>query len=358
MSVRPPVRSGGPARPRSRARQAGRRRLLALSGLVLFAIVLAAQLASGGGSSRSPSIRPLARAAGGHTAAQGTVGEPHVSIVQTGALPAPVQDAAAVATTPSNFLLIGGINQAGASTADILRVSVNGATRMGSLAAPLHDATASLLAQSAYLLGGGVIASYPSIVRIDPASGTTALAGRLPTPASDLASAAIGSTIYLVGGYTGTTPLSSILAWQPGKPAQLVATLPKPLRYAAVAALSGQLIIVGGSSGEAASSDVYRFDPATRSLAHIAQLPEPLTHAAAAALGSTVLVFGGRHASASSQTDAVLTIDPSGAVRVAGRLPEPLSDLAAVALGQHIVLAGGLNRAGRLSDAILSVTLS
>jgi N-acetylneuraminic acid mutarotase len=121
-----------------------------------------------------------------------------------------------------------------------------------------------------------------------------------------------------------------------------------------VAASGGDLTIAGGTSGEEASRDVYRFDPASGTLARIGLLPHPLTHAAAAALDGTVFVFGGREASPTSQTRRVLAIDAAGHVHGAGQLPRAISDLAAVTLGESIVLAGGRDSAGRPQAAILT----
>lgn len=286
-----------------------------------------------------------------------------LTVSQTGILPAPVQDAAAAAFGPNRFLLMGGIDQGGASVADILEADRMGARRIGALPQTLHDASAStlstgagrtngLLGAAVYLFGGGVVSSFPQITQID-STGATSPAGRLPTPASDVATAAIDGTVYIVGGYTGVTPLRTILAWRPGTAAKVVATLPKPLRYAAVAASGGKLTIAGGTSGEEASSDIYRFDPASGTLARIGLLPRPLTHAAAAALEGTVFVFGGREASPTSQTKRILAIEADGLVHSAGLLPKAVSDLAAVALGEGVALAGGRDRAGVVQGAIL-----
>jgi hypothetical protein len=281
---------------------------------------------------------------------------PHVTVAQTGTLPAAVQDAAAAATGGESYLLMGGIDSAEASVAHVLRGSPTGATPIGLLPVALHDATACFLGGYAYLFGGGVVESFSAITRVSK-SGLTASAGRLPTKASDLGSASIGETIYLVGGYTGQTALRTILAWRPGESARIVATLPRPLRYAAVAALGGQVMIVGGTSGETASRDVYRFDPTTGRLARVGLLPSPLTHAAAATVGERVYVFGGRSAAADGQTRRILQIRPNGEVLEAGLLPRALSDMAAVALAGKVLLVGGRDSSGRTQEAILTASI-
>ncbi len=280
-----------------------------------------------------------------------------MGISQTGVLPIAEQDAAAVAVSPSTFLLIGGIDQGETSLASILSATSSRARTVGSLPAPLHDASASFTSKTAYLFGGGVVSSFPQITKID-ADGTTQPAGELPTPASDVAGATIAGTVYIVGGYTGVTPLRTILAWRPGGQPHVAGLLPKPLRYAAVAAVGGALMIAGGTSGESASRDIYRFDPATGKLTTVGLLPQPLTHAAAAAVNGTAFVFGGRGSSPTSQTRAILAISPSGKVSRVGLLPIGLSDLAAVELGGHIVIVGGRDASGRVHDEMLTATVT
>lgn len=351
-------------RRRSVAKRRARRRLLVAGSVGLGAVVLVIALVAGGGGGKSGPVdtsqrgdlrahtHARARLAGKHTTPR--AGTPAaMTITQTGLLPAPVQDAAAAAIGPDRLLLIGGIDQGETSVADILQASPSSARRIGTLPQALHDASASPLAGAVYLFGGGVVSSFPQITRIDP-SGATSPAGQLPTPGSDVATAALGGTVYVVGGYTGVTPLRTILAWRPGTSARVVAILPKPLRYAAVAASGGKLTIAGGTSGEEAGRDIYRFDPASGSLARIGLLPHPLTHAGAAALGGTVYVFGGREASPTSQTRRILAIEPDGEVRGAGLLPKAMSDLAAVALGERIVLIGGRDGTGATQSAILT----
>jgi hypothetical protein len=74
----------------------------------------------------------------------------------------------------------------------------------------------------------------------------------------------------------------------------------------------------------------------------IGRLPAPVTHASAATLGSTVYLIGGRGASTTSQTNAVMAINPlTGRARRVGHLPQPLSDAGAVTVPGGIIVAGG-----------------
>jgi hypothetical protein len=295
----------------------------------------------------------------------------HVVVAETGRLPAPVQDAAVARLSDGEALLIGGLNGAEESVADVVRIDwgPTGPTRVGRVEAmPIarHDACASVVGGGAYLFGGGALSSVAQILHVG-SEGGAAPAGELPRPASDVACAAIAGVVYIVGGYTGSEPLRTILAWQPGGGgARVVGLLPRPLRYAAVAARGGEVVIAGGTSGEEVSREVYGFDPKSGSVRRLAQLPYPVTHAAAAVLGGAVLVIGGHRASSGSsgssgsaggQTRRILAISPGGGVSLAGVLPRALSDVAAAALGEGVMLAGGRDSAGHVQSAILTMTL-
>jgi DNA-binding beta-propeller fold protein YncE len=259
-----------------------------------------------------------------------------------GRLAQPLQDAAA-APSGSGALLLGGLNAADTSVADIRFVSSRGDSARGSLPGVRHDAAAVSLDGSAYVFGGG---NGPSqlgeIVKVGPA-GRTSVVGRLPQPASDVSAAVISGTAYVVGGFTGTRWLNTILAWRPGAPPRVAARLPVALRYAAVTAARGKLVIAGGSipSGSA-SRTVLSFDPVRGRLRAIGRLPAATTHAAAATLNGIAYVIGGRGSVLGTATGRVFAIDPSaGRLKSAGSLAAPLSDLAAVSVPGGILLAGG-----------------
>ncbi|HSS80420.1 MAG TPA: hypothetical protein VLK24_04395 [Gaiellaceae bacterium] len=263
-----------------------------------------------------------------------------------GSLAAPLQDAAA-APSGAGALLLGGLNAADTSVADIRFVSRRRDTVRGSLPGVRHDAAAVSLGGSAYVFGGGNGPSQlDEIVKVDP-SGRSSVVGHLPQPASDVSAAVIAGKAYVVGGYTGTRWLNTILSWTPGSAPRVAARLPVALRYAAVTAVGGKLVIAGGSTPNGtASRVVLAFDPARRTLKAIAQLPAPVTHAAAATLNGIAYVIGGRGATVGSAVGRVTAITASGRLRAAGTLAEPRSDLAAVTVPGAILLAGGKGPAG------------
>jgi YVTN family beta-propeller protein len=287
-----------------------------------------------------------------------------------GTLGQPLQDAAA-APSGSGALLLGGLNAADTSVADIRFVSTRGEAARGSLPGVRHDAAAVSLGGAAYVFGGGNGPSQlDEIVKVGPA-GRTSVVGRLPQPASDVSAAVISGTAYVVGGFTGTRWLNTILAWRPGAPPRVAARLPVALRYAAVAAARGKLVIAGGSipSGTA-SRTVLSFDPVRGRLRAIGRLPAATTHAAAATLNGIAYVIGGRGSIVGTATGRIFAIDPSTGLRSAGSLAAPRSDLAAVSVPGGILLAGGrgpggtsssigkLVPAGRRTSAVASVPKS
>ena len=316
---------------------------LALVGVVAGGGVLTWFLVAGGSSGRVNASRVAASA---HRPAR-TVSV-QLAERRTGALPAPVQDAAASGLDDRHALLLGGLTAADTSTSTILLAGPTGAHPVGSLPTALHDSAAVALGGSVYLFGGGTFGQLDTITRVDPTSGATADVGRLPAPSSDQAAAALGGTAYVVGGYTGTRWLDTIVAWRPGSGSRVVGHLPSALRYAAVTAAGGRIVIAGGSlENGTASAAVLEFDPATGRVVRIGRLPAVTTHAAAAALGDVAYVIGGRGAAVGTPTDRVVAVDlRTGRIRLAGRLATPRSDLAAVALGTRILLAGGRGQLG------------
>ncbi len=284
-----------------------------------------------------------------------------VHVASTARLPAAVQDAA-IAPAPARggsapLLLLGGIDAAGGSTDDIVALDGRTAALRARLPDIQHDAQAAALDGQVYVFGGGDLASYPHILRYDPATATTATVGALPRPQSDVAVATLGTTAYIVGGFDGISPLDTIVAWRPGHAARYVARLPFAVRYAAVAAIDGRLIIAGGTGLDGVSDAIWSYDPAAGSVVQVGVLPQPLTHASAVALGGRVYIVGGRRTASGGQTASIVSIDPATALATTvGTLPSPRSDAAVAVLGGRIVVAGGENSAGAPLSSILTLT--
>jgi DNA-binding beta-propeller fold protein YncE len=270
-----------------------------------------------------------------------------------GSLAAPIQDAAIV-TFQRRILLLGGLDAADSSTADVRTIAGGRVRTIGRLPNVFHDGAAVRIGSNVYEFGGGDgIHQLDQILRVDPTTGTASRVGSLPAPSSDHAAAVLAGRAYIVGGYTGRNWLNTIVAWRPGESARVVGHLPTPLRYAAVTATQGKIVVAGGSLPNGnASRAVYSFDPRGRELRRLGSLPAATTHAGAAALDDRALVIGGRSARADTPTSRIVSIDPtSGRIRVAGHLPRPVSDAAATTLGRTVLVAGGR---GQTTDAQLT----
>jgi DNA-binding beta-propeller fold protein YncE len=270
-----------------------------------------------------------------------------------GSLPAPIQDAA-IATVRRRVLLLGGLDAADTSTADVRTITLGRVRTIGRLPNVFHDGAAVQIGSKVYEFGGGDgIRQLDQILRVDPTTGTASRVGSLPAPSSDHAAVVVAGQAYIVGGYTGRNWLNTIVAWRPGESARVVGHLPTGLRYAAVTAAQGKIVVAGGSLADGnASRAVYSFDPRGRALRRLGSLPAATTHAGAAALDNHALVIGGRSARADTPTSRIVAIDPtSGRIRVAGHLPRPLSDAAATTLGRTVLVAGGR---GQTTDAELT----
>jgi hypothetical protein len=318
---------------------------------VAISLALALVLAGcGSGNAQSTSSSRGARRSAHHAARQVPVRPARLTYRPLFALPAPLRDPASAALGPGRFVLIGGLDAADTSTAEIDVTSLHGVLHSSSLPLAQHDAQGATLAGKVYVFGGGSLSELDHIVSFDPVSGAVGSVGSLPHAQSDVAVAAIGGTAYIVGGYDGTNWLNTILAYRPGQPVRVAGHLPVGLRYSAVSAADGKLVIAGGSTPSAASNAVYRFDPVTGRVVQIGRLPHPITHAGAATLGQFVYVVGGRGDSDTAQTASVLAINPvTGAVRAVGRLPQPMSDPGVLTVGDAIVVAGGLTPTSTLA---------
>ena len=299
-------------------------------------------------------------------------------------LPDPVSREVAVAGSPGQLLVLGGLMASGASANAVYAVrTATGATgRMGALGAALHDAAAAASGGRAVIFGGGSPATVatiqafplrgPGVTR--PATATSA--GSLPAPRSDAAAVTIGSTTYLVGGYDGTRPDAPVLATTDGRAFTTVTALPVPVRYPAAAALGGKIYVFGGQAitGPHAGAPVnviQAVDPARRTAAVIGDLPEPLAGAAAMTVAGELFVAGGESPAAqrpapglgtiqlgpgesgtgagaegssfsASTVPAIWAFDPaSRRLLAAGRLQVPVSHAAAVVAGSTAWIIGG-----------------
>jgi N-acetylneuraminic acid mutarotase len=265
-------------------------------------------------------------------------------------LAAPLRDPAYAALGGGRFVMLGGLDGADASVADIEIGDLHRVLHTGALPGPQHDAQAALLDGRVYVFGGGFTTELDHILMYEPNGGRTSPVGTLSVPQSDAAVAQAGGTAYVVGGFDGVNYLPTIVAWRPGHKPAVVAQLPQGLRYAGVAITGGGLFVLGGVSPAGTSDAIYRFDLATHRVRRIGTLPHPTEHTNAVTLGSTIYLVGGRGAGDTEQTSAIYALDPAtGHVRPAGRLPMPTSDAAVMTIGKAIVVVGGQSPTGTLA---------
>lgn len=284
-------------------------------------------LAAGcGGSTKAPSTTAATNTS--NNPSQGKIG---LKVARIGSLPRSFSKAAAVALPHGRLMVLGGYT--GAGSLDTILAGAPAHLRVvGRLPQPTHDAAAAAVGGSTYLFGGGETVSMPSVVRVDPRTGSAVEAPALGEPLSDLGAVAIGGRPYLVGGFTGTRFATAILRYRPQGAAAVVARLPTGTRYAGVATRGGTIYVAGGLTTAGATSAVYAISP-SGGIRRIATLPRPEDHAALAPLGGRLYLVGGRQ---------VLSIDPgSGQVSVAAQLPAFLSDPTATTIGKRIVVTGG-----------------
>ena len=135
-------------------------------------------------------------------------------MTRIGSLPRPFSKAAAVALPHGRLMVLGGYTGAG-SLDTILAGPPSRLRVVGRLPQPTHDAAAAAVGGNVYLFGGGESVSMPSVVRVDPRTGSATEAPALGEPLSDLGAVAIGGQAYLVGGYTGTQFATAVLRYLP-----------------------------------------------------------------------------------------------------------------------------------------------
>jgi hypothetical protein len=254
-----------------------------------------------------------------------------LTVARVGSLPEAISKSSAVALPGGRLLVLGGY-AGGRSLDTILEGPPSRLRVVGRLPQPTHDAAAAILGRFVYLFGGGETLSTPSVVRVDPRTGTATEVPALGEPLSDLGAVAIGGRAYLTGGYTDAEFASGIIRYDQAGGDTAIARLPMGTRYAGVTAVGRTIYVAGGLTRAGATRSIYAV-PLGRRVRQIATLPRPEDHAAMAALGRRLYLVGGRR---------VLAIDPgSGAISVAARLPASLSDPTATTLGNEIVVTGG-----------------
>ena len=102
---------------------------------------------------------------------------------------------------------------------------------------------AAVLERFVYLFGGGETLSTPSVVRIEPRTGSAVEVPALGNPLSDLGAVVIGGRAYLSGGYTDAEFSAGIVRYVRSGGTTPIARLPYGTRYAGVTAIGAGLTV-------------------------------------------------------------------------------------------------------------------
>jgi hypothetical protein len=256
----------------------------------------------------------------------------------------------AVSPDGRGLLISGGLLADQSSSGSVIRVDPRTGRSVvaGHLAMPVHDAASAVLRGRLLVFGGGTYSSSAAVQRPSPGSG--AVYGALPAPRSDLLAVTQGTTAYLAGGHSSGTYARTVLATTDGRHFRVVARLPLPVRYPAVVAAGTELWIFGGLTPGGPVSAVQRVDLRTGQTRLAGRLPHPLAAAAAFVLDGTIYVAGGltpgspARSSRLLTSSAVLRFDQAGqSFAVVGTLPVPVAH-AGVAVTKGIAyVVGGLD---------------
>jgi outer membrane protein assembly factor BamB len=266
-----------------------------------------------------------------------------------GTLSAPVHDAA-VAVSGGQALIFGGGSAASVPTVEAFALPGPGggalatATDTGALPAPRSDAAAVTIGSTTYVVGGydGTRPDSSVLATTDGRTFTTVAALRIPVRYP--AVAALDGQILVFGGQAITgpgagAPVSAIQAVDPARrTAAVIGELPEPLAGAAAMTVGGEVFVAGGEStadqrltpgvgttqlgtggsgGGTTASTIWAFDPASRRLLPAGRLQVPVSHAAAVVVGSTAWIVGGE--SNGAPVASVQMVRPSTAFGIAGR---------------------------------------
>lgn len=273
-------------------------------------------------------------------------------------LPAPVYRTAAVATGGGIYLL-GGHDLTGGSVTSVVRFDprTGRSTVAGELSLPTHGAAAAVLGGRILVFGGASAQVHDTVQEFDPVTGRTRVVGYMPGVRADTTAANVGQQVMLIGGFDGYGPQGDVWATANGTTFRVVAHLAQPVRYPAVAVRGEDVYVFGGliSGGEyngSFTADIQEVAPFTGTTKVVGHLPQPLAHAMGASIGGRLVVIGGSTPSGPSRQ--VLWFDPATAsVSKVGTLPQPLTDAAVATIGTTTYLLGGMTLSGPLDSVVL-----
>ena len=225
-------------------------------------------------------------------------------------------------------LVIGGLDQADASSSAILRISGANVEQVGRLPAALHDGTAATIgSRRCSSSGGGNAGSSSRAVDLVSPGGFVDAARLAAVAASDRRAAPVAARSTWSAATTGQ-PADTIVRVGPAElTSWRTCRSRSAMRRSPRRAVT--VVIAGGTVGQAATDASSTFDPATRKVNRLGRLPAPPTHAAAATMDGRSSSLGGRGGPDSQRSTSSRSTRRLGRVRRAGHLPLALSDLSA-----------------------------
>jgi hypothetical protein len=274
-------------------------------------------------------------------------------------LPAPLSRMSVVPLSPGAFLLAGGLDPQGRSSANLLLVDParGTVTTVGQLPEATHDAGAARLRSEVLVFGGGQISSTALVQGVPLRNGRIAppaqLVGALPAPRSDGVALGDGPRAVVVGGWDGASGDGAVVSTSDGSRFPVVADLPVPVRYPAVALLGQTLWVLGGlaTSGPAAGqpvATVQTVDLTSGRTQELSPLPEVVTGAGACTVDGQILLLGGRTTGAPNPTVWTLRPLPGAAgqplgvrIRPVGELTQAVAHAGVLCSGPTIWVLGG-----------------
>jgi len=168
------------------------------------------------------------------------------------------------------------------------------------------------------------------------------------------AAAAPGSTsgrlVVLLGGLSASDVSTNAIRVADAKRERTIGTLPVALHDAAAAYLGGSDYLFGGGDGVTQHAEIFRIDPATGAVSHVADLPAASSDQSGASIGSTAYIVGGY--TGSKWLDTIVAFHPPSSVRIVAHLPTALRYAAVTAVGNDVIVAGGSLPDGSASRGI------
>jgi hypothetical protein len=245
------------------------------------------------------------------------------TVTRVGTLAEATHGAAAV-TAGGRIVIFGGAATTVHTVVQSFDPSTGITTVIGSLAGPRADLAAATAGGRLVLLGGFDGSGPLSSVLIGSGATRFRTLTRLPQAVRYPAVAVSGGDVYLFGGllaggeYTGTfTPLIQQVDPATGT-TRIAGRLPYPVAHAKAVVLRGQILILGGSTPRGPTSDILRFDPARRGVTRVGRLPVPSTDGAVAAVGDTGYLAGGLSATGPLDQIVVIKLRSTTPARSAG----------------------------------------